>query len=214
MQGKRVRSGLTAHWWSTGSNVRGISTRGRITVTAPLRVWATSSPVFRAQIVSNPPPVWPLHINDILEPPTPPFSTSMQLFTLLGADALAQRNEAAAWTDLRAAWVLARSLWDRPEPMSVMIAMSGTRVVASVATKLQPPIPSWGSLAAEARMPRSSVPPRATNKGLTGMSAGRNSSRNVRSENASRPGACVELPAGNVVYNTQKFRRGENPCPF
>src|SRR5437867_1280338 len=102
----------------------------------------------RAQIVSNPPPVWSLHINDILEPPTPPLTTAMQLFTLFGADALAQRNEAAAWTDLRAAWILARSLWDRPEPMSVMIAMSGTRVVASVATKLQPPIPSWWKEAA------------------------------------------------------------------
>src|SRR5438093_13097149 len=32
--------------------------------------------------------------------------------------------------------------------MSVMIAMSGTRVMASVATKLQPPIPSWWKEAA------------------------------------------------------------------
>jgi len=99
----------------------------------------------RAQIVSNPPPVWALQINDILEPPTPPFGTAMELFTLFGADALAHRSEAAAWADLHAAWILARSLWDRPEPMSVMIAMSGTRVVAAVATKLQPPIPAWWS---------------------------------------------------------------------
>ena len=110
-----------------------------------LQQHANTIRTLRAQIVSNPPPVWPLQINDILEPPNPPLGTAMQLFTIFGADALAQHNEAAAWTDLHAAWILARSLWDRPEPMSVMIAMSGTRVVAAVAIRLQPPIPAWWS---------------------------------------------------------------------
>ena len=66
----------------------------------------------RAEIVSNPPPVWPLQISEILEPPVPPLGTHMQLFQLLAADAIAQHdgeNERAAWTDLRAAWVLAVS---------------------------------------------------------------------------------------------------------
>jgi hypothetical protein len=120
-----------------------------------LQQHANTIRTLRAQIVSNPPPVWSLQINDILEPPTPPFGTAMQLFTLFGADAIAQRNELAAWTDLRAAWILARSLWDRPEPMSVMIAMSGTRVVAAVAARLQPPIPAWwnDTAAFEVRLP-------------------------------------------------------------
>jgi hypothetical protein len=117
----------------------------RHTETPPdfLQKHANTIRTLRAQIVSNPLPVWPLHVDDILEPPAPPYATHMQLFMLFGADALAHRVDAAAWTDLHAAWILARSLWDRPEPMSVMIALSGTRVICSVAARLQPPAPAW-----------------------------------------------------------------------
>jgi hypothetical protein len=105
----------------------------------------------RAQIASNPPPVWALQIDDILEPPLPPLTLHMQLFQLLGADALAQHksgNEAAAWADLRAAWILSQALWNRPEAWSVGTAMVGNRVIAAVAAKLDPPLPAWWSDAA------------------------------------------------------------------
>ena len=105
----------------------------------------------RAQIVSNPPPVWTLNSDDVLEPPVPPLGLHMQLFHLLAADALAQHgsgSDAAAWTDLRAAWILSRSLWERPEIMSIATAMVGSRAVAAVAARLDPPLPTWWSDAA------------------------------------------------------------------
>ncbi len=100
----------------------------------------------RAQIISNPGPVWKQQIDDILDPPGPPLGLHMQLFLLLTTDALTQRsqqNDLAAWTDLRAAWVLSQSLWERPEIMSVLTAMIGTRMIAAAAVKLLAPPPPW-----------------------------------------------------------------------
>lgn len=100
----------------------------------------------RAQLVSNPPPVWTLSVAEVLDPPIPPISLHMQLFAVLSADALAQQsrgNHAAAWSDLRAEWILSRSLWDRPEIWSVMTAMGGTRLVTAISPKLDAPAPAW-----------------------------------------------------------------------
>jgi len=102
----------------------------------------------RAQIISNDAPVWALDVDDILEPPSPPFRTHLRLFALLGADALAQHarnNDAAAWADLHASWILARSLWQRPETMSIAVALSGSRIIAAAAPKIGPPLPAWWS---------------------------------------------------------------------
>jgi hypothetical protein len=66
----------------------------------------------------------------------------MRLFALFGCDALAHRSDAAvAWSDLHAVWILARSLWQRPEMMSVTVALNGTRTILAVASKLPPPRP-------------------------------------------------------------------------
>jgi len=97
----------------------------------------------RAQIISNEPPVWALDIEDILQPPSPPLLTHLRLFSLLGADALAQKNAAAAWADLHAIWILSRSLWQRPETMSMAIALRGSRTIAEVAPNIGPPMPEW-----------------------------------------------------------------------
>jgi len=102
----------------------------------------------RAEIISNPPPVWALDVDDVLEPPQPPYALERQLVLVFAADALAQHaraNEAGAWSDLHAAWIVTRSLWQRPEIGSVATAMVGTRILDAAAARLSPPLPSWRS---------------------------------------------------------------------
>ena len=96
----------------------------------------------RAQIISNEPPVWALDAADILEPSLPPFRTVFRLYNVLTADAFSQKSKTAAWADLHAMWILSRSLYDRPEWISVSTANIGRRMIASVATQLGEP-PAW-----------------------------------------------------------------------
>jgi hypothetical protein len=100
----------------------------------------------RAEIISNPPPIWARQIDDILEPPTPPLILHMRLFAMFASDAEERHDcgeDAIAWSDLHTMWILARSLWERPEMMSVGVAMRGTRTILSVASKFPAPRPSW-----------------------------------------------------------------------
>jgi hypothetical protein len=100
----------------------------------------------RAEIISNPAPIWARQIDDILEPPTPPLILHMHLFAMFASDAQERHDcgeDTIAWSDLHAMWILARSLWERPELMSVGAAMRGTRTIISVASKLPQPRPSW-----------------------------------------------------------------------
>jgi hypothetical protein len=100
----------------------------------------------RAEIISNPAPIWARQIDDILEPPTPPLILHMRLFAMFASDAREHHDrgkDAIAWSDLHAMWILAQSLWQRPELMSVGVAMRGTRTIVAVASKLPQPRPSW-----------------------------------------------------------------------
>ena len=100
----------------------------------------------RAEIISNPPPVWAQQINDIHRPPTPPLGRHMRVFRTLSADATARHasgDDRAAWADLHAIWILSRSLWARPEAWSINTAATGTRIVITVAATLAPPRPAW-----------------------------------------------------------------------
>jgi len=100
----------------------------------------------RAEIISDPPPIWARQIDDVLEPPTPPLILQMRLFAMFAADAQEQHDcgdDSTAWSDAHAMWILARSLWQRPEMMSVGVAMRGTRSIATIASKLASPRPSW-----------------------------------------------------------------------
>jgi hypothetical protein len=102
----------------------------------------------RAEIISNPPPVWAQHVSDIHDPPMPPLGRHMRIFRLLSADATAQhesKNDRAAWADLHAIWILSRALWTRPEAWSINTAATGTRIVIDVAAKLDQPRPAWWS---------------------------------------------------------------------
>ena len=100
----------------------------------------------RAQLASNPAPVWKLRANELLDAPEPELIGDLQLFTMFAAAALSDHSnhhDPAAWSDLGTIWILARSLWSRPEIPSVLIALSGSRMVAAVAAKLDPPTPLW-----------------------------------------------------------------------
>ena len=102
----------------------------------------------RAEIISNPPPVWAQQVGDIHQPPMPPLGRTMRIFRLLNDDAIVQHasgNDRAAWADLHAIWILARSLWTRPEAWSINTAANGTRMVITVAEKLDSPRPPWWS---------------------------------------------------------------------
>lgn len=100
----------------------------------------------RALLASNAPPVWKQRANELLDRPEPEFGLHMTLFTLFAADALAQCNRGSAttaWTDAGAIWTLAASLWNRPERNSVLLALSGSRILGAIAIKLPAPAPRW-----------------------------------------------------------------------
>ena len=113
--------------------------------------YAKTIGTLRAQIVSDPPPVWASDPRDILEPPMPPVSEHRWLFQILGADAIAQHrrgNDAVAWADLHAIQILGRVLWDRPEWWCIGTAAFGNRMMMTVAASLNSPPPAWWAEAA------------------------------------------------------------------
>ena len=100
----------------------------------------------RAQLASNPMPLWKQRAEDLLETPQPDVILLTHVCMMLSADALAQHAahaDAGAWSDLGAAWVLTRSLWARPEVSSVLAGLTGSRLIVAVATKLPAPAPAW-----------------------------------------------------------------------
>ncbi len=104
--------------------------------------------ILRAQLASNPPPVWAQRPADLLDPPQPDVILISRLFTTFAAHSLAEHNrldDIGAWSDLTAMWVLARSLWSRPELPSVLAALGGCRMIAATASKLPAPAPQWWS---------------------------------------------------------------------
>jgi len=118
--------------------------RGRVPVEF-LQKHANTIRTLRAEIVSDEPPVWTFDSSDILQSPDPPLRTHIRLFSILGADALAQKNSPAAWADLHATWILSRSLLQRPEGLSIRIGLLGRRRIDAVAALLGPPLPAWWS---------------------------------------------------------------------
>jgi hypothetical protein len=116
--------------------------RGQVTV-AFLAKHANTIRTLRAEIVSDEPPVWSLDAGDILEAPYPPLRMHMRLFSILAADALAQKNTPVAWADLHAIWILSRSLLQRPENISVRTALLGRRRIEAVAAQIASPRPAW-----------------------------------------------------------------------
>jgi len=55
----------------------------------------------------------------------------------------ARNNDPASWNELRASWELSRGLWSRSDLMSILIALSSTRMSNAAARKLPLPAPAW-----------------------------------------------------------------------
>ena len=111
-----------------------------------LKKHAAEMQAIRAQLASNPPPVWKLRTEDLENTSQPDLIAIMHLFSMFAADAMASHSaqrDAVAWADLGAMWVLSRSLWSRPDIESVLTALTGSRMIGGVAVKLSPPAPQW-----------------------------------------------------------------------
>ncbi len=78
--------------------------------------------------------------------PAPNLLGHLNASRLFAASALAKAQKGAvadAWEDLHALWEITRPLRNRPDMVSVLIAMSNTRMIEGVARKLPPPAPPW-----------------------------------------------------------------------
>ncbi|HEV7921602.1 MAG TPA: hypothetical protein VGR02_12510 [Thermoanaerobaculia bacterium] len=98
----------------------------------------------RRQLLSAAPVAFPVDLTQE-KAPLPNLISHMQLFRLLGADALdrGRRGELVAWDDLEASWRLARSLFGRPEQISQLVALAGMRQANAIARKMPLPAPYW-----------------------------------------------------------------------
>jgi hypothetical protein len=84
--------------------------------------------------------VWPTDVAATAQAPLPNLSGHFTLTRLLIAHALASPSTAS--DDLCAAWRLQRVLWHRPELISKMVALAGTRMVNAAARRLDAR-PAW-----------------------------------------------------------------------
>jgi len=107
-----------------------------------LQKHANTIRTLRAQIISNDAPVWQTDIDDVFHAPMPPLRLQMRVFSILAADASAQRTPAVAWADLHAIWILDRALFDRPEANSIRAAVYGRRLIFQSSKHLGDP-PAW-----------------------------------------------------------------------
>jgi len=96
--------------------------------------------------IANAGPIrWQMHFRLGAEAPIPNLLGHISLAKLFAARALAKaaNHDATAWDDLHAVWLLDRELWDRPELISQLIALAGTRMVNGAAVKMPLPAPAW-----------------------------------------------------------------------
>ena len=99
----------------------------------------------RDHIATAGPIRWLMHFREGADAPIPNLLGFMSLSRVFTARALAKaaNHDATAWDDLRAVWLLDRELWKRPELISQLIALAGTRYVNAAAIKMPLPVPSW-----------------------------------------------------------------------
>jgi hypothetical protein len=99
----------------------------------------------REHIATAGPIRWQMHVGRGFDAPIPNLLGYMSLTKLFTARALAKaaNHDATAWDDLHATWLLDRELWNRPELISQLIALAGTRMVNAAAVKMPLPEPAW-----------------------------------------------------------------------
>lgn len=96
----------------------------------------------RTLLLAAPPPVWETKVQLGDDMPVPNLLGHMQLSRLLLARAYA-RHDAEAWDDLHATWRLTRGLFQRPDLISVLIALSTARGINAAAARMPLPPPPW-----------------------------------------------------------------------
>jgi hypothetical protein len=90
----------------------------------------------RAHLLSGEPLVWEVDVRRGPAMPTPDFRAIMRAQKALAAST-------RDWEDLRAQWLLARPLWQRPDMISPMVAVTITSAVVERAATLPRTEPAW-----------------------------------------------------------------------
>jgi hypothetical protein len=96
--------------------------------------------------IANAGPIrWQMHFHAGADAPLPNLLGHMSLARLFTARALAKaaNHDASAWDDLHVIWQLDNELWNRPELISQLIALAGSRMVNAAAVKMPLPEPAW-----------------------------------------------------------------------
>jgi len=99
----------------------------------------------RAHLLSGAPIGWKTQLSKGYDMPLPNLLGHMKLARLFVADALlkARANDAGAWDDLHALWLLDGGLRTRPELISQLISLAIARMTNAAAAKLPPSEPAW-----------------------------------------------------------------------
>jgi hypothetical protein len=89
--------------------------------------------------------VWHTDLAKAQAAPMPNLYGHMHLQRALIARALdkARAGDPSAWNELRASWELNRGLWNRPELISLLVALATTRMSNAAARKMPLPAPEW-----------------------------------------------------------------------
>src|ERR1051326_9637307 len=98
--------------------------------------------------IANAGPIrWQMHFHAGADAPLPNLLGHMSLARLFTARALAKaaNHDASAWDDLHVIWQLDNELWNRPELISQLIALAGSRMVNAAAVKMPLPEPAGPS---------------------------------------------------------------------
>lgn len=99
----------------------------------------------RDHLLGGTPIVWETKLSEGFDATIPNPAGQMSLQKVLAARALdkARRNDPAAWDELHASWELNRGLWQRPDVISIHIALASTRMSNAAARKMPLPAPGW-----------------------------------------------------------------------
>jgi hypothetical protein len=90
-------------------------------------------------------PSWVEHFERGHDAPIPNLLSIMSASKLFTGRALAKAasRDAASWDDLHAVWLLDRELLERPELISQLVGLAGTRMANAAAAKMPLPVPAW-----------------------------------------------------------------------
>jgi hypothetical protein len=100
----------------------------------------------RTMFAGGSPPRWPVNIAHRDDEMPVDLGDQFQLIRVLAVDAFdhhSRGDDATAWRDAETGWTLARGLWAQPDVYARLTALSGTRLMNGVASKLSAPAPEW-----------------------------------------------------------------------